>query len=300
MASKFFNTLWVVGAGTMGAQIALQSAVHGYTVYMIDLDREILEGASERQIEELRARVQRKELSDDDAAKIMDRLRFSTAMRGLPAPDLVIEAAVEDLEVKREIFRRLDERCPAPTILATNSSSIKISAIESATRRPDRVLNLHFYNPVWQRPVVELMRGSATSDETITTVRSFARSIGVTPLVVQKESTGFLFNRVWRAIKRECLHLVDEGVASFEDVDRAWMIAFGLPMGPFGIMDRIGLDVVRDIEMTYYRESGNPSDAPPKLLLDKIERGELGVKTGKGFYTYPHPAYEDPAWLKGK
>ncbi len=300
MASKFFNTLWVVGAGTMGAQIALQSAVHGYTVYMIDLDREILEGASERQIEELRARVQRKELSDDDAAKIMDRLRFSTAMRGLPAPDLVIEAAVEDLEVKREIFRRLDERCPAPTILATNSSSIKISAIESATRRPDRVLNLHFYNPVWQRPVVELMRGSATSDETITTARSFARSIGVTPLIVQKESTGFLFNRVWRAIKRECLHLVDEGVASFEDVDRAWMIAFGLPMGPFGIMDRIGLDVVRDIEMTYYRESGNPSDAPPKLLLDKIERGELGVKTGKGFYTYPHPAYEDPAWLKGK
>ena len=300
MASKFFNTLWVVGAGTMGAQIALQSAVHGYTVYMIDLDREILEGASERQIEELRARVQRKELSDDDAAKIMDRLRFSTAMRGLPAPDLVIEAAVEDLDVKREIFRRLDERCPAPTILATNSSSIKISAIESATRRPDRVLNLHFYNPVWQRPVVELMRGSATSDETIPTVRSFARSIGVTPLVVQKESTGFLFNRVWRAIKRECLHLVDEGVASFEDVDRAWMIAFGLPMGPFGIMDRIGLDVVRDIEMTYYRESGNPSDAPPKLLLDKIERGELGVKTGKGFYTYPHPAYEDPAWLKGK
>ena len=300
MGSRFFRTLWVVGAGTMGTQIALQSAVHGYTVYMIDLDRQILEEASLRHLDELRARFDRGEISDDEAAATMDRLRFSTAMRGLPEPDLVIEAVVEDLGVKRDIFARLDAICPAPTIFATNSSSIKISAIESATRRPDRVLNLHFYNPVWQRPLVELMRGSATSDETIATARAFARSIGVTPLLVLKESTGFLFNRVWRAIKKECLRLVDAGVASFEDVDRAWMIAFDQPMGPFAIMDRIGLDVVRDIEMTYYKESGDPSDAPPKLLLDMIEEGALGIKTGKGFYRYPHPAYEDPGWLKGE
>ncbi len=300
MGSRFFRTLWVVGAGTMGTQIALQSAVHGYTVYMIDLDRQILEEASLRHLDELRARFDRGEISDDEAAATMDRLRFSTAMRGLPEPDLVIEAVVEDLGVKRDIFARLDAICPAPTIFATNSSSIKVSAIESATRRPDRVLNLHFYNPVWQRPLVELMRGSATSDETIATARAFARSIGVTPLLVLKESTGFLFNRVWRAIKKECLRLVDAGVASFEDVDRAWMIAFDQPMGPFAIMDRIGLDVVRDIEMTYYKESGDPSDAPPKLLLDMIEEGALGIKTGKGFYRYPHPAYEDPGWLKGE
>ena len=300
MGSRFFRTLWVVGAGTMGTQIALQSAVHGYTVYMIDLDRQILEEASLRHLDELRARFDRGEISDDEAAATMDRLRFSTAMRGLPEPDLVIEAVVEDLGVKRDIFARLDAICPAPTIFATNSSSIKVSAIESATRRPDRVLNLHFYNPVWQRPLVELMRGSATSDETIATARAFARSIGVTPLLVLKESTGFLFNRVWRAIKKECLRLVDAGVASFEDVDRAWMIAFDQPMGPFAIMDRIGLDVVRDIEMTYYKESGDPSDAPPKLLLDMIEEGALGVKTGKGFYTYPNPAFEDPDWLKGE
>jgi 3-hydroxybutyryl-CoA dehydrogenase len=117
-------------------------------------------------------------------------------------------------------------------------------------------------------------------------------------LLVRKESTGFIFNRVWRAIKRESLHLVDDGVASYEDVDRAWMIVMGMSIGPFGLMDMIGLDVVRHIEMVYHRESGDESDAPPRLLLDKIEAGELGVKTGKGFYTYPHPAFQDPAWLR--
>jgi 3-hydroxybutyryl-CoA dehydrogenase len=110
--------------------------------------------------------------------------------------------------------------------------------------------------------------------------------------------TGFIFNRVWRAIKKECLHLVDDGVATHEDVDRAWMIATGGRAGPFGMMDMVGLDVVRDIEMVYYRESGDELDAPPRLLLDKIERGELGIKTGKGFYTHPYPAYQAPGWLK--
>lgn len=143
------------------------------------------------------------------------------------------------------------------------------------------------------------MRGTATSDDTVEGARQFAHDVGLTPLLVLKESTGFLFDRVWRAIKKECLHLVDEGVASHEDVDRAWMIVFGMPLGPFGLMDMVGLDVVRDIEMVYYHESGDESDLPPRLLLDKIEKGELGIKTGKGFYGYPNPAYQDPSWLKG-
>ena len=145
--------------------------------------------------------------------------------------------------------------------------------------------------------LVELMSGTGTSGETVERVRQFMVTIRITPLLVQKESTGFIFNRVWRAIKKETLHLVDEGVASHEDVDRAWMIIMKRPKGPFGVMDTVGLDVVRDIEMVYYRESGDESDAPPKLLLDKIEKGELGVKSGKGFYTYPNPAFEDPSWL---
>jgi 3-hydroxybutyryl-CoA dehydrogenase len=125
-------------------------------------------------------------------------------------------------------------------------------------------------------------------------------SIGITSLMVLEESTGFIFNRVWRAIKRECLHLVDQGVASFQDVDRAWMTLYETPYGPFGMMDRVGLDVVRDIEIVYYEESRAERDAPPKMLLDMIERGELGVKTGKGFYVYPKPAFLEPGFLKGQ
>jgi 3-hydroxybutyryl-CoA dehydrogenase len=147
---------------------------------------------------------------------------------------------------------------------------------------------------------VELMRGTGTSDETLERVRLFMVSIGITPLMVLKESTGFIFNRVWRAIKRECLHLVDQGVSSFQDVDRAWMTLYETPYGPFGMMDGVGLDVVRDIERVYHEESGAERDAPPRLLLEMIERGELGVKTGKGFYTYPDPAYLEPGFLKGK
>ena len=137
-----------------------------------------------------------------------------------------------------------------------------------------------------------------TSDETMTRVGDFMRSIGVLPLVVRRESTGFILNRVWRSVKRECLHLVDDGVASIEDVDRAWMSFYGTKIGPFGLMDRVGLDVVRDIENIYYGESRDSRDSPPKLLLEKIERGELGVKTGRGFYSYPNPAYLDPGWLE--
>ena len=126
-----------------------------------------------------------------------------------------------------------------------------VSALEDATTRPEHVLNMHFYAPVWQRLMVELMGGTVTSAATLARARHFARTIGLTPLLIRKESTGFLFNRVWRAIKKECLHLVDDGVASHEDVDRAWMILTGMPTGPFGLMDMIRLDVVRDIEMVY-------------------------------------------------
>ena len=142
------------------------------------------------------------------------------------------------------------------------------------------------------------MRGTTTSEETLQTVREFVGSIGLVPILVRREVTGCIMARIWRAVKKESLHLVDSGVATPEDVDRTWMIAMEAPLGPFILMDRIGLDVIRDIEMVYYEESGDESDAPPKVLLEKIDKGELGVKTGKGFYTYPNPAYESPDFLR--
>ena len=295
------ETVCVLGAGFMGWQISLQCASHGYPVNLYDISPEALTKASEAIAEELGRRVKEQLISPEEKDIILNKILITMDVEEAASDvDLVIEAIPELLELKREVFGTLDEMCDDRTILATNSSSIRVSKIEGATGRIDRVLNTHFYNTPWRRSVVELMRGTGTSDETMERARRFMESIGVTPLTVLRESTGFIFNRVWRAIKRECLHLVDAGVASFEDVDRIWMILYESEIGPFGMMDRVGLDVVRDIEMVYYEESGDERDAPPMLLLDRIERGELGAKTGKGFYSYPNPRFRDPEWLRGK
>lgn len=294
------ESICIVGSGFMGAQLGLLCAVHRKKVIMADVSAESHKRSGEMQETELESRVSSGKINDETKQEILGRIEFvRTVDEAVQAVDLVIEAIPETLELKRQIFSALDQICLPHTIFATNSSSIRISQIEDATNRLDRVMNAHFYAPVWQRPIVELMRGTKTSDETIEKFRTFARQLEITPLIVKKESTGFIFNRVWRAIKKETLHLVDQGVATHEDVDRAWMIAIGTPTGPFGLMDMVGLDVVRDIELVYFKESKDEKDAPPKLLMDKIENGDLGQKTGKGFYSYPNPVYQDPNWLKG-
>jgi len=299
MSNRVINDVCVVGAGFMGGQIGLQCAAHGYPVWMHDTSESALRRCADEQELILDEQIEAGAVPTDGRQAIMDRIRFTTSLNeAASAADLVIEAVKEELDVKRELFRQLDETCSPRTIFATNSSSIRVSRIETATNRPDNVLNLHFVQPVWKHPFVELMRGTATSDETFEALREFARSIGVIPFRVRCESTGFIFNRIWRAVKKEALRVVDLGIATAEDVDRTWMIQMETPMGPCALMDRIGLDVVRDIEQVYHEESGDPMDAPPKVLLDKIERGELGVKTGRGFYTYPDPAFESPNFLR--
>ena len=289
------------GAGYLGWQISLQCASQGIPVRLFDISEEALERASEHIRHELQTWTSEGNITLEDVEAILGRVSFHNDLaKAVEGVDLVIEAVPERLDLKREVFAQLADVCDDATILATNSSSIRISKIEDATGRLDKVLNTHFYNTPWRRSIVELMRGTGTSDETLERVREFMVSIGITPLMVLRESTGFIFNRVWRAIKRECLHLVDQGVSSFQDVDRAWMTLYETPYGPFGMMDGVGLDVVRDIEMVYYEESGAERDVPPRLLLEMIERGELGVKPGKGFYTYPDPAYLEPGFLKGK
>jgi 3-hydroxybutyryl-CoA dehydrogenase len=299
MSTSSIKNVCIVGSGFMGSQIGLQCAVHGYHVLMHDASESALQRCHDEQAAMLDEQIETSVVSADQRQAILDRIQFTGSLsEAASIADLVFEAAREDLDVKRDLFRTLDEICPPHTILATNSSSLRVSRIESATNRPDKVLNTHFIQAVWKHPFVELMRGTTTSDATLEAVREFARSIGLIPILVRREVTGFILARVWRAVKKEALHLVDSGVATPEDVDRTWMIAMEAPLGPFVLMDRIGLDVIRDIEMVYYEESGDESDAPPKVLLDKIEKGELGVKTGKGFYTYPNPAYESPEFLR--
>ena len=292
------DSVCVFGAGTLGWQIALQCASQ-YPVYLYDISSEALVRALSNITNELDKWVQVGEISTEVKESTLHRLVIEAdPVKAVEGVGLVIEAVPEKLELKRRVFGELDAVCGVDTIISTNSSSIRVSLIEDVTGRKDRVLNTHFYSAPWRSRIVELMKGSMTSDETIACVEGFMKSIGMLPLVVRRESTGFIFNRVWRSVKRECLHLVDEGVASFEDVDRAWMSYFGTEIGPFGLMDKVGLDVVRDIENVYYGESKDLRDLPPKLLIEKIERGELGVKTGRGFYSYPDPEYLDPHWLE--
>ena len=290
----------VVGAGFMGSQIALHCAVHGRDVWLHDISETAL-ARTEIQLRRLLIEQAAAGVVDDAAAAVaLGRLRRTTLLGEAAAgADIVIEAVKEDLAVKREIFAALDRICPPHTILTTNSSSLRISRIESATSRPGKVLNSHFVQPVWKHPFVELMGGSQTSTETMQSVKSFMESMSLLTIMVRKENTGFVFNCIWRAVKKESLRLLDQGVASVEDIDRTWMIQMESDMGPFAMMDRIGLDVVRDIEQVYYEESGDSRDAPPRVLEEKIACGELGVKTGRGFYTYPQPAWQQPGFLNG-
>ncbi len=299
MAIDEIKRICAVGAGTMGHQIALQCATHNYDVHLVDVNKEILGNAREKIREILEERVNRGQISSDSMEKVLSKISYTTDLeKAAGDADFVIEAVYEDVEVKRNVFNQLDRICPSHTILATNSSSIRCSLIADATKRPEKVLNMHFLNPVWVRPLVEVMGSSSTSEESIETTVQLGQRIGLTPVTVNGEVTGYIFNRLWRAIKKTSLHLVDKGYASFEDVDRAFMIGIPAPFGPFMGMDTVGLDVILAIEEQWYRESGDESDKPPKILVEKVKKGELGVKTGKGFYQYPNPSFKRPGWLK--
>ena len=289
----------IIGTGTLGTQIAMLVASYGYEVSSYDID----EASFKRVLDTLKTSIKisgRKpvfpaENLEEEAKKITRCQRLEDALRDA---DLVIEAVPEDLELKRNVFEKLDALAPGRAIFATNSSSIPISRIESATVRPEKCLNLHFYSLATGANMVDVMAGSKTTPETIETARAWIRSLGCIPLMVKKEIFGFCFGRVWRAIKRQTLYMWAGGFVDFRDIDRAWMIFTGMAQGPFGLMDRIGLDVIYDIEMIYYNESKDPRDYPPEALKAMVERGELGIKTGKGFYTYPEPAFSRPDFLK--
>jgi 3-hydroxybutyryl-CoA dehydrogenase len=216
--------------------------------------------------------------------------------------ELIIESVPENLELKREVFKELGEKASPETILATNSSSIPVSNLEQSSGRPERCLNLHFYMALQGMNIADVMGGTRTLPEVKQKGIEWVRSLGCIPLTVKKELLGFCFNRVWRAVKREVLYMWANDFVDFQDVDRAWMKFTGQENspGPFGLMDNVGLDVIYDIEMVYYRNSKDAKDHPPDALKQKIEKGELGVKTGNGFYSYPDPEYLRDDFLRAE
>lgn len=296
---KEIQRLAVIGAGTMGRQIALQCARRGFPVALYDLRAGLLADAEAWQRGVVSEWIEAGALTEADAARLFAKMRYEADLgQALRNVALAIEAVPERVALKRQVFARLDRLLPADAIIATNSSSIPVSALEEATERPELVANLHFYLPVWDSPMVEVGGGSCTRPEALDALSAFARAIHILPLRVRKESVGFVFNRVWRAVKKEAMRVADSGVASIEDIDRAWMIKFGREKPPpFAQMDRIGLDVIRDIELRYAAQSGDPEDLPKPILSERVARGDLGLKTGRGFYQYPDPAWARPGFL---
>jgi len=289
----------VIGTGVMGTQIAVLSASFGYEVATHDIDQNACGKALEYFNTVVKFSNKKPLLALDEWDKWSKKLNFFRDLgKAVRDADLVIEAAPENLALKREIFKKLDDLAPRHALLATNSSSIPISRIETATRSAERCLNIHFYSLVLGINMAYIMGGTGTTAETIKTATDWVRSIGCVPLTVKKEILGFCFNRVWRAVKKEVLHMWAEGFVDFKDIDRAWMIAYETPQGPFGMMDRVGLDVVYDIEMIYYNETKDPKDHPPEALKAMVERKEFGIKTKRGFYTYPDPEYSRPDFLQ--
>jgi 3-hydroxybutyryl-CoA dehydrogenase len=277
MNSKIEN-VGIVGAGFMGQQIAFWTVLHNYKVYMYDIDPKTVKDAEDFITNALRRKNKEREV---DLVKYHNKLESA-----LKEVDLVIEAVSEDLNIKKKVFAQIENNVSENTIIATNSSTLPVSRIEDAIQKKDRVLNIHFYPPIQVRPMADIMRGTQTSDEVFEKAKEWIKSIECTPLILKKESFGFLFNRIWRATRKECLNMWEEGVADIKNIDEAWRIFTKMPYGPFTMMDGIGLDVTYNVESSYFQESKDPKDKPPDKLKEMVERGELGIKTGKGFYNY--------------
>jgi 3-hydroxybutyryl-CoA dehydrogenase len=296
--TKPFENVTIVGAGFLGAQIALLSAFSGYKVSVFDSKASAFDDTYKRLVTDFQNKKVTPVIPWDKWDALKSGIAFSTDPAiALKNADLVVEVVFEDLEVKKGVFKMMGENAPAKAIFASNSSSMPISRMEAASGRPEKCINTHFYLPLQGMNMADLAGGTKTTQETLNTGDAWLRSMGIVPLRVKKEILGFVFNSVWRAIKRQALYMWGNDFVDFRDIDRAWRIFTKTPFGPFGLMDSVGLDVVYDIEMVYYNDSKDPKDKPPEALLQKIKKGELGVKSGKGFYTYPNPEYQNPDFL---
>jgi 3-hydroxybutyryl-CoA dehydrogenase len=281
------KTICVVGAGLMGQQIALLSAVSGFEVYCADTSPEALKKAEDFVAGWLPKQKAKDRITDAQIEHVNKSLHFVGSLEeAAKDADMVIEAAVENLAVKRSIFAQLDKIAPPHAILATNSSYLVSSKIADATARPDKVLNMHFFNPALIMKTVEVVQGPHVSDETVEVVMEVARTLGKNPAKVKKEIYGFLCNRIFSVLTKEACYLLDQGIASIEDIDTAVKGAFGHPMGPFELLDMTGIDLEYNLGMERFRETGSLADRPSPSLTERFGKGDFGRKTGKGYYDY--------------
>ena len=275
----------VIGGGTMGLDIAQVFAKKGYDVVVRDISDEIIQKSEARLNKSLDKLVAKGKLDEAGKAAITGKMTFTTDLKLAADADLVVEAAIENLDVKKSIFAELDQICKPETILASNTSSISITAIAAATKRPDKFIGMHFFNPATVMKLVEVIRGAHTSDETCTTITELSREIGKEPVEVN-EAPGFVVNKILVPMINEAADLLYTGVASAEGIDTAMKLGANHPMGPLALGDLIGLDVCLAIMDTLFDETHDPKYRASLLLRKMVRAGKLGRKTGEGFFKY--------------
>jgi 3-hydroxybutyryl-CoA dehydrogenase len=275
----------VLGAGTMGSGITQVFAQAGYEVLLRDVKEEYIKRGIKTIERNLQRSIDKGRLEEGEKEKIISRIKPVTDVALLAEVDFVIEAINEDMDLKKKVFKELDEVCKEEAILTSNTSALSITEISMTTSRPEKVIGVHFFNPVPVMKLVELIRGITTSEETFSKINKVIKDIGKNPIEV-KEAPGFVVNRLLIPMINEAAFLLNEGIASVEDIDAAMVMGANHPIGPLGLADLIGLDVCLAIMETLYEEMGDPKYRPCPLLRKKVRAGQLGRKAGEGFYIY--------------
>ncbi|RLF10935.1 MAG: 3-hydroxybutyryl-CoA dehydrogenase [Thermoprotei archaeon] len=279
----------VIGFGVMGTGIAQVFAQAGYNVVARDVSEDYLK----RGLEIIKngpfglyKAVEKGRLKKEEADAALARIKITTSLdEAAKDADVVVEAIFENLDLKKQLFKDLDEKCPEHTVLASNTSTLSITALGGATKRPDRVVGMHFFNPVPVMKLVEVIKGIASSDETVQLIKDLSVKLGKTPVVV-KDVPGFIANRLALPYLAEAMRAYEQGIASAEDIDTAMKLGYNMPMGPLELLDLIGLDTTLDVLESIYRETNDPKYAPPVILKQMVRAGWTGRKSGRGFYDY--------------
>lgn len=277
---------FVVGAGIMGAGIAQLCAQKGWDVTVTDISDDIVDKARGKVIKGLQRRIEKGKISQDEMDSVISRITWTTGIDLAADSDFVIEAVLENIDLKKEIFQKLDALCPADTILASNTTALSVTEISSATARPDKVIGMHFFNPAVIMKLVEIIRGDRTSDETVSATREFAKKLGKVPVVTFKEAPAGIVSRVLAGLLNEAAVVYADGIASPQDIDEAMKLGAGLPMGPLALIDMIGLDIHLAKMETLYKKLNDERYRPPEIIKQMVAEGKLGKKSGEGFYKY--------------